>query len=147
MCLNDVIVPGITIAPSIYEVVPIIAPVHCAIVPDIVSTRAHTNLSNDQTVKDDTYWRKNVYKFGKDIKEIFSSVATSLSKIKLKSKTTLLEGEEDAEPKAHNLNSTIYVGNSGSISVRKKIFFFVRYKKNYEMNNAGIYIFIGTMLL
>jgi hypothetical protein len=73
---------------------------------------AYTNLSNDPTVKDDTSWRKNVYKFGslsvsgegwKDIKEIFSSVATSLSKIKLK--------------------STVYVGNSGSISASKQIFF------------------------
>jgi hypothetical protein len=59
---NDVIVPGITTAPSIYEVVPVVAPVHCAMVPDNVSTRAHINLSNDPIVKNDTSWRKNVYK-------------------------------------------------------------------------------------
>jgi hypothetical protein len=102
-----VIVPGITIAPSIYEVLPVVAPAHCAMVPNNVSTHAHSNLSNDQTVKDDTSWRKNVYKFRslsisgegcKDIKEIFSSVTTSLSK------TTLLEGGEDDEPKAYQLN-------------------------------------------
>jgi hypothetical protein len=34
-----VIVPRITIAPSIYEVVPVVAPAHCAVVPDIVSTQ------------------------------------------------------------------------------------------------------------
>jgi hypothetical protein len=64
-----------------------------------------------------------------------------------KPRMALIQWGENDEPMNHQLNSTVYIGNSGSISASKQVFFGVRYKKNYEINSAGNYIFIGTMLV